>query len=294
MPLVFKKTELDLFLYWIRERHKIFLKRQDGKPKPWTKDEVLQSYFFTNPYRENDKVTQWFRNNIRDPLEGDHRVLFATVAFRWFNLPRTGEALLDYGTADYGLLERWDKRTTINLLKQLHKEGPVFTGAFMIKAGVGPGSKIPAVCDQVHNVWKDRNKLINLTEKAATLEEVWKKLKTYFGLGGFLSYEIVCDLRYTYLLNEATDVDTFCNPGPGAKRGMNRLIYGSDSNIKRRIPTQLWNDSTAMLLSLSRRKLKGLPWIEMREIEHSLCEFDKYRRAQTKSGKLKRKYSGAS
>jgi hypothetical protein len=70
------------FLYWIRERHSIYLRRKAGKPKPWTDDAILQNYFFTNPYRENDKTTVWFRETIREPLRNDPRVLMATVIFQ--------------------------------------------------------------------------------------------------------------------------------------------------------------------------------------------------------------------
>jgi hypothetical protein len=37
------------FLYWIKERHAIYLRREAGEEKPWTDDEMLQRYFFTNP-----------------------------------------------------------------------------------------------------------------------------------------------------------------------------------------------------------------------------------------------------
>ena len=41
-----------------------------------------------------------------------------------------------------------------------------------------------------------------------------------------MAYEIVCDLRYTYFLRDATDKDTWTHLGPGAKRGMERLLHG--------------------------------------------------------------------
>jgi hypothetical protein len=44
------------------------------------------------------------------------------------------------------------------------------------------------------------------------------------GLGPFLAYEIVTDLRFTALLENAPDIMTWANPGPGAKRGITRLL----------------------------------------------------------------------
>ncbi len=46
---VLKLTPLERFLYLDRERHAIYLRRRAGMPKPWTDDEILQNYCFTNP-----------------------------------------------------------------------------------------------------------------------------------------------------------------------------------------------------------------------------------------------------
>ena len=49
------------FFWWIEERHEIFKKKEQGLPRPWTTDIILDTYRFTNPFRENDKTTVWFR-----------------------------------------------------------------------------------------------------------------------------------------------------------------------------------------------------------------------------------------
>ena len=56
------------------------LRPEAGLPAPWTDDRILRDYYFTNVYRELDKTTVWFRENVRDPLRDDPRVIFATVA----------------------------------------------------------------------------------------------------------------------------------------------------------------------------------------------------------------------
>jgi len=88
-------AQFEKFLYWIQERHQIYLNREvNNSPKPWTKDPILQNNFFCNPFRELDKTTQWFRNKLRQPLAPYREVLMATIIFRWFNYIPTGEALL--------------------------------------------------------------------------------------------------------------------------------------------------------------------------------------------------------
>jgi hypothetical protein len=311
-----KLKPLDQFLYWMRERHNVYLRRRAGAPKPWTDDEVLQSYFFTHPYRELDKVTVWFRENIREPLRNDRRVLFATVCFRWFNLPETGLVLMGNKQPRLAqgrlinpggsLLYDWDCDEVMKRLGAVRdKGGQVFTGAFMINSP--PGSpKLEAIVERVNNVWEGREELL---EKIApdgpsstyqgvsnALRYAHECLTKFPGLGGFMAYEVVCDLRYTYLLEKAPDKLTWCNPGPGCIRGIYRLRgmdfpKGNNSTSPPRPRDAM--EYLQELLAIARRKLVGMPPLEMREIEHSLCEYDKYSRALEGDGKLKRRYNGS-
>ena len=49
---------LDLFFATAYERHRIYVKRYLGYEKPWTKNEVFQSNFFCNVFRDFDKTTR--------------------------------------------------------------------------------------------------------------------------------------------------------------------------------------------------------------------------------------------
>ena len=61
------------FYNWINERHAIYQRRVRGDQPPWTEDEILSKYKFTNPFRENDKVTIWMRNNWTKPHQSPIR-----------------------------------------------------------------------------------------------------------------------------------------------------------------------------------------------------------------------------
>jgi len=284
---VAKLPPVERFLYWIRERHAIYQRRKAGRPKPWTDDEVLQRYFFTNPYREHDKTTVWFRENVREPLRDDPEVLFATVCFRWFNYIPTGQVLVANN-----LLVDWDLEHAVRCLNTMKSEGmQVFTGAFNISNSGSTKSKVERVCqDYIQPVWSDLSNLLSDAKRWTTLRQAHQRLKGYLGLGGsgFMAYEAVCDLRYTALLEHAKDKLTWSNPGPGAKRGLNRLLGRDLNHTCRDYP-----DHSLALLATTKAKLPKLPSLEMREIEHSLCEFDKYERARLGNGHLKRRYSGA-
>jgi hypothetical protein len=279
---------LDRLCYWIFERHQIHLRRRAGRPAPWTDDEVLQQVFFTNPFRENDKTTVWFRDHVRDPLRNNPQVLMATVIFRWFNYIPTGLLLLHHG-----LLEAWDQSKAAELLLKRwdNGSGQVFTGAYMIVAGSGPrGCKIPNVCRAITRVNAQAARLMGVVSRDCRLEALCRELARFRYLGPFMAYEIACDLRYTYLLENATDTMTWSNPGPGAKRGLNRLL-GRDVNAA--VPQGLWQQHSLRLLEVVRKlKLKEAPEVDMRTVEHSLCEFWKMERGLWGLGRLKRGYNG--
>jgi hypothetical protein len=306
---VAKLSPIDRFMYWIQERHRIYIRRMSGWKKPWTDDKVLQQYFFTNPYRENDKVTVWFREMIREPLRNDPAVLFATICFRWFNTIPTGWLLLDTLTnipphgylvdekIRYSVLCNWNRKEAIRRLQMQQLKGePVFTAAFMIPAP--PGSKkIEHVCGCLDTIWDDRHNLLRdlRDDDIPSLRRAHERIMQYPWLGKFMAYEVVTDLRHTYLLDTALDIETWANPGPGCIRGLYRLsglhLSGKGNSDCLRRPDD-WQTQMQNLLVTVRTCHPNMPHFEMREIEHSLCEWDKYERGRLEDGRMKRRYNG--
>jgi hypothetical protein len=304
----------DRFIHWITERHNIYLRRLAGQEKPWTEDKVLQRYFFTNPYRENDKVTVWFHENIRNPLADpdceDPTILpWATVAFRWFNYIPTGESLLQHRLIPVSSLAGWDNGLAKQVLHNREQKNlQVFTGAYMIKIENGR-SKIDSACDQIAKLWDRRANFHESLCHCKTLEHGHKIVSRIPFIGPFMAYEIITDLRHT-----PTDIMTWCNIGPGAIRGLYRLTHSDDeappmrslsSSPKKNLPVmqQLMSQVNKELIRANLDTVKDLdfehcpgepkyPLFEMRDLEHSLCEFDKYCRALYQQGTMKRKYPG--
>jgi len=275
-------TQTSYFLYWIQERHKIHLKRLAGEPWPWTEDRILQDYFFCNPYRENDKTTIWFRKNIRD-FYGINDVLMATVIFRRFNYIPTGELLLRES-----LLTNWDAEWCVKVLKNRPK---VFTGAFMISSP-NHVPKLPEICRMITAQWAQKDRLLQQITEGNSLERAWYALRSEHHMG-LMPYEVVCDLRWTPLLAEATDIDEWAYFGPGGQRGIKRImghkVDGADVSL---VDQTLCLRVACELLEITRKSLREMHRVqpfEMREIEHSLCEYDKYMRI-LREGKSKRRY----
>lgn len=273
----------DRFWYWVKERHHVHQTRELGTPKPWSEDEIFQTQFFCNVYRELDKTTVWFKDNIREEMRDDPEVLMATVIFRWFNYIPTGQLLLDSG-----LLTDWDSDKAIQLLEG---QPQVFTSAYTIAPPEPNKPKLPGICKAIDALWNDRDAIYREMTEDPLLEYATSLLSAYPCIGDFMGYEVVTDLRHTHILEDATDIMTWANIGPGAARGLHRYIEQSPSAS----PPKNWRVLFQRILRESKKRLKstGMPAFEMREVEHCLCEFDKFERARLGDSKMKRLYKGA-
>lgn len=290
------------FFAFARERHSIYLKRAAGEPPPWTADPILAKYKFTNVFRELDRTTAWFREHVREPLRNDPRVLFATVAFRWFNKIETAEYLLhvehDPSWWEGSLFEDWDVDTAERRLRSALPKGPYVNGAYIIKTPDGM-DKLKGVLwciEQFRQREKGEFAALMATEKNS-LQDCWAYLTQYPYLGDFMAYEVVTDLRHTYLLEHAPDIMTWANPGPGACRGYGRVTgegidrYDRGKERDRKTVIKGMRELLAMSRDPQHWPAEWPAW-EMREVEHVLCEEDKYLRAKLGEGKPKQLFRG--
>ncbi len=266
---------LGTFTTFAVEREKIRLRREAGRPFPWTMDETLQKGFFCNVYREDDKTTRWFHENIRSRLAGG-AAIFACTVFRWFNRIESGEVLKPH------LLGEWDPKTLLPELEELPK---IVGAAYMVKSPKGM-TKAAGLLECAAAV---RERCFTM-EVPGTLEEMHRNICEFAYVGRFLAYEIVTDLRHT-ILHQASDIDTWASAGPGCARGLGWLMSDDPRKF-----TYGPEKQQQHMLSLMREMLPAInsswpwphrPW-EMREVEHVLCEFAKY--TELKRGKRPKRY----
>jgi hypothetical protein len=135
---------------------------------------------------------------------------------------------------------------------------------------------------------------------SVTAESFTRWLEQHPGMGPFLAYEVATDLRHTALLENAPDIMTWANVGPGCCRGLNRLSNRENKTPRRpkhrwgaRIPEAAALVEMRELLDLSKREYywpQSWPSWEMREVEHTLCEHDKHQRALRLEGEPKQRY----
>lgn len=281
------RAPYSLFWYWINERHKIYLKRKAGELKPWTNDVILQEYKFTNVFRELDKTTVWMRKNLTRPNAHKSAALmiFNCCVFRLFGTIEMNEVL--------GWVTHWNpKRVRALVEDRLKNKRQVFTGAYMITNAGRSCPKSKVVVDHfLTPIWENRVLISNQILKNPTLENAHVVLGEYegFGGGGFMAYEVVSDLRWTPVLDKAKDKMTWANPGPGCIRGLKRL-YGNEVEFYK--DEEILSRMKYLLKESDKYLAKYVPSFELREIEHSLCEFDKYCRVEYGEGRPRSRYDG--
>jgi len=269
------------FLYWINQRHAIYCRKKEGLPWPWTEDKILQKYKFTNVFRELDKTTVWMRENLTNPNahQSYPLMIYNCAVFRMFGTMEMCEAI-------GGWQDIYNPRHLKRIARErLDNKQKVFTGAYIITNQGKKDPKENIVVDEfLFAIWDYRQLLSDIASRGS-LQQMHQNLGKLqgWGGGGFMAYELVSDLRHTPVLRDATDINTWANAGPGAKRGLNR-VFGRP--LKFASSKHGWNEEMKkLLLKVNALKHSYVPTLEMREIEHSLCEFDKYERVKNGEGK---------
>lgn len=271
------------FFRWIVERHRIYLRRSRGDPWPWTSDPILRDYKFTNVFRELDRTTVELRERLKPHRRASlDLILFNICLFRLFNYTPTYDAL-------GGWQEDWGLTRAKRILGRRYERGEqLITGAYMV-AGRRDEPKYETLLQACSHIWRSRDMLVKLIRRDRTIESTVAAMSALPTVGRFVAYELATDFRHTRLLRDATDIMTWANPGPGAKKGLN-IVFGRP--LKYNPGLNIMIQEMQWLLKKSRKvKLitNNVPPMEMRDIEHSLCEFSKWVRIRA-GGHGKSKY----
>jgi hypothetical protein len=269
----------EAFAYWIQERWEILKRREAGQPKPWSKDKIFRSVYFTNVRREDDRTTKYIREWAKE-VHPD-LLIPAYVLARTLNRAETLNQIWAYMAHD----REWRPEAVKAVLQEYRDDGnQVFSGAYLITTCGVKMDKLDYV--------------VRVAEHAATrkftfesCEDTHRDLMTVNGLGSFLAAQVVADLKNTegHPLQKADDWWGFVASGPGSRRGVN-YYYGrhpehpfSEMYFRKFIHTI--REETAPMLD-------GVPEICNQDLQNCLCEFSKYMRVKA-GGRTKRNYPGA-
>jgi hypothetical protein len=265
--------------YWFfaAERQRIFLRRADAAPRPWTDDPILSEYKFCNSYRASDRVSQFL---IRDVIyEGEFApddLLMRIVLFRLFSKEQTWLAIeRELGPVTRATLKGGRLAHT---LERLRTKGPIYTNAFILCANSAFGHERKHLNHiELVRMMFLRGALPHAVARCSSLRDLYLALIKYPLIGPFMAYQLAIDINYSPLV--AFDEDDFTVPGPGAERGIRKIFpnvrRAEMASIIRRVTTQQEVEAERFgieLPTLFGRRLHAI------DIQNLFCEFDKYAR----------------
>jgi hypothetical protein len=283
----------DLY-YWVTERERIRKLKDAGfKPNALTTDPILAEWRFCNVRREDDRVTVWVDRMVRRPF-ADHPLLWLMLCIcRMVNWPDALEDLIESGGG-------WPSNKSFSpakmqaVLDERQARGEkVYTGAYVVPAPPAGGPKNPYICDVViGELHRKRHVFAQLLADWPTLQNMHTALKQMQGWGPFLSYQAVVDMRFTPLLRDAPDVETWACAGPGTLRGLNR-VHGRpyEQDVARINSPAVQAKALAEILEIHRL----VEWqtgvaVDLSDVPNILCELDKYLRVKRGEGFPRARY----
>lgn len=284
-------VDYSLLWQWCSERERVRIKRSTGLPPPWTDDPVIGKYRFCNVRREDDVVTIWIRKNIREPFADSPYLWLMLCAARIINHPETLLELIESG-------EGWPcdgfnpKHMAFCMNDRQARHGQLYTGAYMIPAphekGADKQSYIAEKC--IGALWNARASigryLAQEGDFAPTMRGMHERVSAANGFGDFLAYQAVVDMRFTRILERASDVETWWAAGPGTLRGLNRL-HGRPYEYALKQP-QARTELKALWQAV---KAWGEVTMDATDVPNICCEFDKWMRVRNGEGKPRATYS---
>lgn len=282
--LVNKKTKpkpsivYDTYWKFLAERQNIFFERLTNNQHPWSRDNILNDYKFTNVYRASDRVSQYLiKDVIYNGSQEPNELFFRIILFKIFNRISTWEFLKkelgDITFADYSF-EKYDRL----LSKLLQSKLPIYSAAYIMASGrsfFGYIKKHQNHLKLIETMIK--SELPYKIQGSKSMEEVFNLLLSFPTIGEFLAYQYTIDMNYSILTN-FSEME-FVKAGPGAKDGITKCFkdfgdYSYEDIIKMMADNQ---HEEFERLGISFQNLWGRD-LQLIDCQNVFCEVDKYSR----------------
>ncbi len=274
------KLSLAYNMFWefAVERQNIFFNRFNNDSFPWSKDEILNQYKFTNVYRATDRVSQYLiKNVIYKGSQEPEEMFFRIILFKIFNRISTWE-ILEKELGSITFKDYSFKHYNKILSDCINQNVPIYSAAYIMASG-----RSRFGYERKH---QNHLKLIDLMIKekvpyklqySKSMYEVYILLQTYPTIGNFLAFQYAIDLNYSTLTN-FSEME-FVKAGPGAKDGIAKCFnslgdYSFEDIIK------LMSDNQAnefKNLNLNFKNLWGRD-LQLIDTQNIFCEIGKYLR----------------
>ena len=270
------------FLHFVDQRQQAFVKKYKGQ-HPFTQNDVLGRKWFTNMYRECDRGTAFFKRQILTTvLSGVKRgrfapidinivrkITFRSIVYRLINKLETFE--------NFGCIPGEEEFSSfLSYLRGMKDEGStIFTAAHQ---NMGFDRLMTTFKHTRQNIKSIARRVVEAAEKRS-LKQIQEVFQSIPNVGGFFAWQMLCDLLEARVLGECTDNQWTCL-GPGAKAGLSR-IFGRHSlnltRLMRDLAAHTGPQSGFLALGIEFPAFLGRP-LSLKNVEHALCEFDKYYR----------------
>ena len=260
------------------ERQEIFFRKIEGRLPPWTDDQVIARYKFTNAYRASDRVSQYLIRNVI--YQGDpsvEEVFFRTILFKLFNKVETWELLeREVGPithASYSF-EKYDDVLT----KAISTNTRIYSSAYIMPSGTktfGYRTKHRTHL-KLLEVMMDDEAPYRVAD-SQTMERTFEYLLSFPTVGNFLGYQYVTDLNYSEIC-DFSEME-FVSPGPGALDGIHKC-FSNLGGLNESDIIQLVADRQEMefeRLGIDFRSLWGRR-LQLIDCQNLFCEVSKYAR----------------
>lgn len=262
---------------FIAERHRMWERRILAKePGPWTDEPILRERRFLNMFRVLDHGSQFVVKNFT--REGDEGNLLArALLYRLTNRTDWWEWHKER-TSEYPTEAEIVSGAVIDSMTEYRTTGtPLFGSGYMIANNTMGGlRKEEAVVRMVQGILSslDLDALVGEGFKRAV--EILSD-GTFKGIKTFLAQQVVIDIGY----GDARILETeTAFPGPGSIRGATHMFGSADvtAAVDWLYEYQQVTGNTP-ILSLE----SGPRRLSKTDIQNSLCEFDKYVRAEERA-----------
>lgn len=264
--------------YWqfAYERQEIFYRRLADAPQPWTDDDILRTFRFTNVYRASDRVSQYLiRHVIYDGPQTIDEIFFRVLLFKIFNRIETWEHLVE--RLHTPTWESFDLNRYNKILDDLMQRGErIYSAAYIVPPpNLGRARKHSNHLMLLTMMMRER--LPDRLAMAPSLREAFMLLRTYPSLGDFLAFQFAIDLNYGPFLN-FSEMD-YVVAGPGARSGIRKAFADtaglSDEDVIRAVAENAAREFEARDLPF--RSLWGRA-LQLIDCQNLFCEVDKYSR----------------
>lgn len=266
--------------YWefAVKRQNVFFARINGEDAPWTEDDIIQKYKFTNAYRASDRVSQFLiKNVIYEKDFSPEDLCFRILFFKLFNKVETWKYMENcLGEIAYSSYS-FDKYNKL-LLERISDCEKIYSAAYIMPSGKS--------CFGHERKHQNHLRLLEymmnseITKKVAhakSLQELYISLLDYPTLGPFLAFQFAIDINYSELcdFNEMSYVVA----GPGAKNGIMKCFsdlggYSYEDIIRYVAEHQ---EEEFHKRDLNFKSLYGRN-LQLIDCQNLFCETDKYAR----------------